>query len=160
LEEEDEDEEDEDEEDGQDIKDTKRGKKFIADYAECFIFGFCLNIILFVLITLPMGGWTQFRTAWPWAFVPAITAGFTGSYVSPAFKLKRLNWMLVFFQGLITSLVSLFIFLSIFNYDFILQPRVHLPTTIFCVYCVLTAFLIGVALSYNLQRWASYPEKE
>ncbi len=159
LDEEDED-EDEDEEDGQDEKDPEREKIFIADYAECFIFGFCLNIILFVLITLPLGGWDQFRTGWPWAFVPAITAGFTGYYVSPACKLKGVNWILAFFQGLITSLVSLVIFLSIYNYGFILQPTQNLPLTVFCLYCVLTSFMIGAALSYNLQRWASYQEED
>ena len=159
LEEEDED-EDEDEEDDQDEKDPVREKVFIADYAECFIFGFCLNIILFVLLTLPLGEWNQFRTGWPWAFVPAVTAGFTGYYVSPACKLKQVKWMLAIFQGLITSLVSFLIFLSIYNYDFILQPGDHKPLTVFCFYCVLTSFLIGSALSYNLQRWARYQEED
>ena len=136
----------------QDEQDNNIGFPY-ADVAECFIFGFSLNVIFLVLMNFPFHdwhNWQEIQANWAWAFVPAITAGFTGYYVSDRCKINK-KIFLSLIQGAFTSLTSVLIILTIYFDKIVTDLPKELIT--FSIYCIVLTFGIGFVLAHILQSW-------
>lgn len=125
----------------------------LSDCAACFMFGFCLNIFWFALLLFPQAQWEAFQQGWMWALVAAVTAAFTGFYMTQKRKLTQLQYGNLAVQGLVTALVAAAVLLSIHDISFLKSPDQFPALTAYAIYLVVTTFLIGAALSYILQEW-------
>jgi hypothetical protein len=128
----------------------------LADYAECFALGFALNVFFLSFMGTLAPDWDEaLKHAWPWAFVPAVTAAFTGFYMQQQHAQgTKTVWRFAFFQGFLTTLVT-----ALVLYTTIFDPQIRGeidsdPNSLsFAVYCEFTALILGVALGWVLQDW-------
>jgi hypothetical protein len=135
------------------FEDSPRDVLKLSDCAACFIFGFCLNIFLFALLLFPQARWTDFQNGWMWALVAAVTAAFTGFYMTQKNKLSKIEYRNMAVQGLITAIFAFAVLLFIYDIEFLKSPRECPELMAYAIYMIVTTILIGAALSYILQEW-------
>jgi hypothetical protein len=118
---------------------------------ESALFGFFINILLFVLLTLPMGRWPEFQYGWFWAVVPGVTAGFTVYYLSKAYA--KIKWPMLIAQGLTTALFALLVLVWRYNIFLFEDLNSKMPLVAYTIFCLITSIVIGSLLSWILQSW-------
>ena len=132
-------------------KSPGRTRAQIADYVDCLIGGFALNIFLLAVIFLVDGRLGELKTSWAWALVPAVTAAFTGYFMHHAPGSAVQFWRRAIAQGFCTALATTLALLIIFDVEAFLAPSKDL--IMFMVYAVSTTFVVGLALGIVFQKW-------
>lgn len=128
-----------------------KGRAQIADYTECFIGGFTLNIFLLTVIFLMAGKFEMLIRDWAWALVPAVTAAFTGYFMHHVPPSTASFWRRALTQGLCTALATGLAMLLINDITAFLKPSNDL--IMFTIYALLTTFVLGAVLGVVIQKW-------
>jgi hypothetical protein len=138
---------------------------YVSDYFTCFSFGFSLNIFLFMFLLLMTGKWSGFETHWFWAFVPGVSAAFTGYYMSnsssPPIEPGKKSYRHMLLQGELTVLAGIAVMWFIYENQLMRLPEIPRLNS-FMIYLFITLFAIGFVLSYFLQSvfWRTQTAKK
>lgn len=127
-----------------------------TDFALSFFFGAAMNIFFLSIMMAAANNFKQLAGLWYWALVPGLTAYFTAYYISQSKKIVDPSNYLVALQGALTALMTLIVILLIWNVSPADVAMLYgcQQAWIFCLYSLVSTFIVGTILSYLTQKVA------
>lgn len=132
----------------------------IAEGVWSALLGISINVFLLGFFTAIQGDFSALGKHWWWAIVPGVTAFFAALYTQNVDRsLGEFNRLLLW-QGLATGVMAFFVFITIYYREllpgesFSATPNFK-SLTVFCVYCITSSTILGIALGKCLNLWVT-----